>query len=139
MMDLKEALEESVIEEVEIDEELVEKEAREAENDLRKTKENYERDDYKWSIISAYYSMFHRVKALMFSKVYREKGHLATLVFLDYLIKQGELERKYKDYFMSAKEAREDADYRYRYSEERAEEVLDYCIKFNERIKEIIS
>lgn len=138
-MDLEEALEKDVIEEVERDGELVEKEAREAENDRRKARENYKRNDYKWSIISAYYSMFHRVKTLMFSKGYREKGHLATLVFLDYLIKQGELERKYKDYFMSAKEAREDADYRYRYSEERAGEVLDYCRKFNKRIKEVIS
>lgn len=139
MMDLEEALKKDVIEKIEVDRDLFEKENNEAEKDGRKAEENYEKKDYKWAIISAYYSMFHKTKALMFSRGYREKGHLAMLVFLDYLIKQGELERKYKNYYMASKEAREDADYRYSYTEGRAEEILSYCEKFNKRLDDLIS
>lgn len=138
-MDLEEALKKGVIEKVEVDENLVVKENTEAENDKNKARENYEKADYKWSIISAYYSMFHKVKALMFSEGYKEKGHLAVLVFLDEMIKEGRVEGKYKNYFMAAKEAREDADYRYSYSKERAEETLRYCEEFNNKIDKILS
>ncbi len=123
-MDLEEALEKGVIEEIGKDEKLIEKELNESRRDLEKAEKDFESGDYKWSIVSTYYSMFHMTKAIMFDRGYREKGHLAILVFLDYLIRKGELQGKYKNYYKSAKDVREDADYRYAYSKERAEELL---------------
>ena len=127
-----------MIEEVDRDERLIEKELEESRKDLEKAEKDLEAEDYKWSIVSAYYSMFHITKAVMFVSGYREKGHLAILVFLDYLIKEGRLRGKYKNYYKSAKSSRESADYSCVYSEERAEEVLGYAREYNSRLEELI-
>lgn len=82
--------------------------------------------------------MFHMAKALMFSKGLREKGHFSVVVFLDHLVKKGKLKGKYKNYYRVAKNSREDADYRYIYSKERAKEIFEYANKFNSRLKELL-
>ena len=134
-MNLKEAIEKGLIEKIEKDDKLVEKELEESRKDLEKAERDFEADDYKWSIVSAYYSMFHMTKAAMFERGYREKGHLATLVFLDHLIKQGKLRGKYKGYYKSAKNRREGADYSYTYSKERAKEILEYAREYNSELE----
>lgn len=135
---MKEAIKKGLIEKIGKDEKLVEKELKESQRDLKKAKKDFESGDYKWSIVSAYYSMFHTTKAVMFGRGYREKGHLAILVFLDYLIKKGELRGKYKNYYKSAKDIREDADYSYVYSKEKAEELLGYAKEYNSTLEELL-
>lgn len=67
-MDLEEAVEKGLIEEIARDRKLVEKELRESQRDLQKAEKDFEEGDYKWSIVSAYYSMFHMTKAVMFEE-----------------------------------------------------------------------
>jgi uncharacterized protein (UPF0332 family) len=137
-MDMEDAFRKGLIEEIDRDERLIEKELEESRKDLEKAEKDLEVEDYKWSIVSSYYSMFHITKAVMFENGYREKGHLAILVFLDYLIKEGRLRGKYKNYYKSAKRSRESADYSSVYSKERAEEVLGYASEYNSRLEELI-
>lgn len=136
-MDLEEAVEKGLIEEIARDRKLVEKELRESQRDLQKAEKDFEEGDYKWSIVSAYYSMFHMTKAVMFEEGYREKGHLAILIFLDHLIMKGELRGKYKNYYKSAKDSREGADYSYVYSREKAEEILEYAKEYNSKLEKL--
>lgn len=118
---------------------IVDKEIRESRRDLKKAKESFEENDYKWCIIASYYSMFHILKALMLTEGLREKSHSALIMYLDFLLKKGHLEGKYKNYFIAAKEFRERADYSYEYSKRIAVEVIEYAEEFNNEIKSKIA
>ncbi len=61
---------------------IINKEIASAEYDLRKSKNSCENEDYKWTIVQPYYSMFHAARALIYSKGYREKSHRACSVAL---------------------------------------------------------
>ena len=54
---------------------LVSKEVKSAAEDLLSSKESFERGNFKWATIQAYYSMFHTARALVYNKKYREKSH----------------------------------------------------------------
>lgn len=98
---------------------IVDKDIRESRRDLKKAKESFEENDYKWCI--------------------REKSHSALIMYLDFLLKKGHLEGKYKNYFIAAKEFRERADYSYEYSKRIAVEVIEYAEEFNNEIKSKIA
>lgn len=51
---------------------LVRKELRAAREDLAEAKDRHKNKRYKYSTITAYYSMFHSARALLYSKGYRE-------------------------------------------------------------------
>jgi len=138
MMDIKECLEKRYLEKIKIDEKLVFKEIKEAESDLDKAKNDLEDNDFKWSIIKAYYSMFHAGKAVLFALGYKERKHVAVQIVLEDLSKQGKLESIYTQYLSSGEECREGADYRYTYSEEIANEMIENAEKFLKRIKELL-
>ncbi|MCK4491986.1 MAG: HEPN domain-containing protein [Candidatus Altiarchaeales archaeon] len=63
-----------------VDEGLVEKELKGSEYDLGRARNSLAEEDYKWGIVQSYYSIFHAVKALVFSKGYREKRHYCRLI-----------------------------------------------------------
>lgn len=117
---------------------LIEKEIREAQYDIERAAKALHEQDYKWCIIQAYYSMFHSGKAVCFHQGYREKKHIAVLVVLEDVYKQGKLEGRFVNDFKAAMSARESADYRYVYSKERAEQLVHLAEEFNQHIKEFL-
>lgn len=121
------------------DTKLVEKELKEAEYDFGKAKHALEEEDFKWCIVKAYYSMFHAAKAVLFSLGLREKRHFAVGVVLEDLVKKGKLESRYVDYFSSAMEWRESADYKYTHSEEIATDIVANTEKFIFKMKGLLN
>jgi uncharacterized protein (UPF0332 family) len=61
------------------DRKLVLKEMTAAKNDLKDAKESLAGGKSKWATIQGYYSMFHRARALLYDKGFREKSHHALL------------------------------------------------------------
>ncbi len=61
---------------ISIDPDLISKEMKEAGNDLEACEKSLKESNFKWTIIQAYYSMFHSFRALIFSKGFREKSHI---------------------------------------------------------------
>jgi len=98
-MNLKECLEKGFIIHEKVDRKLIEKELNESDYDLLKAKESLSEKDYKWCIIKSYYAMFHAAKAVLFDLGYREKKHIAIIVMIEELCKEGKLESKYLNYF----------------------------------------
>lgn len=117
---------------------VIEKELKEAEYDLKRAANALKEKDCKWTIVMSYYSMFHSAKALCFKEGYREKKHIAVLVVLEDLNKKGKLEGKFVTYFRAAISERENADYRYSYSEEDAKELYNIAGSFNQRAKDLL-
>lgn len=137
-MDIKECIEGGFLRKVEPDPKLVEKELKEADYDLKSASHALEEKDFKWCIVKSYYSMFHAAKAVLFSLGLREKKHFAVQIVLEDLAKKGKLESIYLDYFSSAIEWREGADYRYIHSEETAMDIVENAEKFLSRMKGLL-
>jgi len=137
-MDIQECLEKRYLIKEEVRKDLIDKEIKECNYDLGKAKETFSSGDHKWSIVQCYYSMFHSAKAVCFKQGYREKRHFAVLIVLEDLNKKGKLEVRFVNDFGAAISAREGADYRYAYSEERAEQSLKMAEEFNKRMKELL-
>ena|SRR3989344_311146 len=138
-MDIKECLEKGYLVKIKAKEDLIKKEMEEAEYDFDKAKKAFDNEDYKWSIVMSYYTMFHAARALLFKLNFKEKRHFAISVVLEELNKKGKIERKYINYFNAAISSREDADYRYTYSIRIAEDNLTIAEDFKEKIKELIN
>lgn len=137
-MNINECLEKGYLEKIIPQEDLIKKEIEECDYDFSKAKKSLGEEDYKWSIVMSYYTIFHAAKALLFKLGYREKKHFAILVVLKELNKRGKLENKYVNYFNAAISSREDADYHYIYSIRIAEDNLRIAKEFKEKIKELI-
>ena len=138
MTDIKDCLEKGYLKEEKPDPALIEKELKESDHDLERAKKAVAEEDFKWAIIKCYYSMFHAAKALLFSLGLREKRHFAVQIVLEDLVKKGKLESIYLEYFSASMGAREDADYRYKYSREKAEDITGYSVRFASKIKELV-
>jgi len=121
-----------------ITQEMIAKELKSAEYDLGKAKLSCKEGDFKWAIIQAYYSMFHGIRALIYSKGYREKSHYALkIAFKELFIDPGILEGKYHKHFEDAMNLRETADYLSEYSEEGAKEAVENAGELLEKIRSI--
>lgn len=121
------------------DRDLVVKELEGAVSDLEDAKDSLSRGKFKWTIIQAYYSMFHAARALLYGAGYREKSHRALLTALDELfVKSGRIDvvtiRRFKD----AMALREEADYSLTFSESNAKAVVDDAEEFLDKIKETL-
>lgn len=138
-MDLKECIEKGYLISVANAGDLVEKERKESDYDFSRAQKAFEENDFKWTIIKGYYSMFHAVKALCFKLGYQEKKHLALLILLEQLSKEGKLESKYVNYFNMAIGSREEADYHYHHSQEIAVHNLRLAESFNAKMKELLN
>ncbi len=118
---------------------LVSNELKEAEYDLKRAKNSLKEKDFKWSIVKAYYSMFHSTRALLFSKGFREKSHRALIEALfELFVKTDVMEEKFISILIETMEMREAADYRYVYSEIIAEEAVKNAKIFLKKVKEIL-
>lgn len=137
-MNIKECINQGYLQEVEKDIKLVDKEIKESVYDLERAQKTFKEEDYKWSIVKAYYSMFHAARALLFNQGLREKRHFAIVIVLEELNKKGKIEMKYVNEFKVMIESREDADYHYTYSKAIAEESLEIAKQFIERIRKYL-
>lgn len=68
-----------------IDAELIEKEIKEAHNDLKSAKHSINHGNYKLAMVQSYYSMFHAFRGLLFSRGYKEKSHTGLKVAIKFL------------------------------------------------------
>lgn len=137
-MEIDECLKEGYLKKITPARDLVDKEVKEGKYDLLKAQKTFEDKDYKWTIVKAYYSMFHFARAVLFNVGFREKRHFVIGVVLEDLNKKGKLESKYVNDFNAAVSARVDADYHYIYSKEKAEHSLYIAEEFNEKMKGLI-
>lgn len=136
-MDVGSLIEKGYLERIGVDEKLVQKEFNEAEYDLEKAKLALRGKDFKWTIIKAYYSMFHAAKAVLFSMGLREKRHFVVGIILEKLSKRGKLQFRFVDDYKGAMMAREDADYRYIHTKEAAEYVIDMAEGFLGKMRKV--
>jgi len=136
-MDVEECLQEGFLRKIQVDKKLTQKELDEANYDLSRAKDALEENDFKWSIVKTYYSMFHAAKAVLFSLGLREKRHFAVGIVLERLSKEGKLQFKFVNDYKGAMLSREDADYRYVHSKDTAEYLIDVAEEFIEKMKEL--
>jgi uncharacterized protein (UPF0332 family) len=137
-MKMNELLQKGFITKIKPDKKLVEKELKEANYDLERANVALEQKDFKWSIIKSYYSMFHAAKAILFSLGLKERRHFAVGVVLEELSAEGKLKSKIINDFKASMSAREEADYRYIYSEETARYLVDVAEEFLEEMKKLL-
>ena len=110
--------------------EMLQKEMENAKYDLAKAEDSLLAEDFKWSSVQAYYSMFHSAKALVLKKGYREKSHLCLLVALKELyIKPGDLDQGIAEDFEMCLDVRHEADYGMVYKKESAELSIEAAKK----------
>lgn len=134
-MDTEECIQKGFLKHVKVDRKLVQKELDEAKYDLSRAKNALKEDDFKWSIVKTYYSMFHAAKALLFSLGLREKRHFVVGIVLERLSKKGKLQFKFVNDYRGAMSAREDADYRYVHTKDTGEFLIDVAEEFLKKWK----
>ena len=118
---------------------LVNKELEDADDDLTEAIDRLKNKKYKYATITAYYSMFHTVRALVYSRGYREKSHYYLLVAVQALfVDKGLIEESLVKDFHTAMILREEADYHGDFSEEGAKSSLDSARTFLEKAKKIL-
>ena len=111
---------------IDIDQDLISKELKEAEYDLNACEKSLTEGNFKWAIIQGYYSMFHSFRALLFSKGFREKSHTCLKHAIESLfIDTWLLDKSLLQDFKYAMTIREGADYGHTYSEDSARELTD--------------
>jgi uncharacterized protein (UPF0332 family) len=136
-MDIETCMQEGFLQRIEVEPDLIEKELGEAKYDIRKAERAFEDGDFKWSIVKSYYSMFHAARVVLFSLGFKERRHFAIRVVLENLNMKGKLESRFISDFSAALGAREDADYRYTYSQETAAYLLKAAGDFLVRMKKL--
>ncbi len=122
-----------------IDSELIENEIKEAYNDLKSAENSFFDGNYKWSIVQSYYSMFHALRGLIFSRGYKEKSHSSLKYAVKVLfVNNGVISDYAFADFDSAMKAREMADYRYIYNEEIALNMLESSKKLINEVESLL-
>jgi len=115
---------------------LIKKELKAAEDDLNEAKDRLKNKKFKYATITAYYSMFHAVRALIYSKNYREKSHYYLLVALQALfIDNGLIDEELAEDFYNAMLLRESADYHSEFSKKGAVSCIESATKFLNKVK----
>lgn len=118
---------------------LTKKELKAAKDDLNEAKDRLKNKKYKYATITAYYSMFHAARALIYSKGYREKSHYYLLVALQALfVDKGLIEDELAKDFHTAMVLRESADYHGEFSREGAESSIESATKFLQKAGAIL-
>ena len=110
---------------------MIQKELSSAEYDLERAKNSLNEEDFKWTAIQSYYSMFHAAKALVLKKGYREKSHFCLIIALRELyVKENTLNVEMVDNIELCMHLRHEADYGLIYNQESAETAIKYAGTF---------
>lgn len=109
----------------------VEREIKEAENDLDSAKKSLKAGNYKWATIQAYFSMFHNARCLIYREGYREKSHFCLIAALRALyLDKGLVTYKIIEDIQLSKRMREEADYNADFSERGARALIQSATDF---------
>ena len=135
----KRCLEKKNLVKVEIDKALITKELAASGSDLNDSKDVFNIGKYKLATITAYYSMFHAARALLYLGGYREKSHFCLRTAIKNLfVDKNMLEASFLDDYDMAKDLRENADYKSDFSKEAAEELLKKAERFLTKTKTLL-
>lgn len=127
----EQCLNEGKVVRISVQSDLIQKEINAAKLDLESAKVSLSSNNFKWSIVQAYYSMFHTSKALVLSKGYREKSHICLSFALKALFTDTNiLQIKHFERFRDCMDLREDADYGLIYSNDSAKTAFDWANEF---------
>lgn len=119
---------------------LMKKELNSAKDDLNESIDRMKNKKFKYATITAYYSMFHSVRALVYSKGYREKSHYYLLVALNALfVDNGMINEEMARNFHNAMILRESADYHGEFSSEGAQSSIETAKEFYEKAIKILT
>jgi uncharacterized protein (UPF0332 family) len=122
-----------------IDSELIEKEFKEAQYDLKSAEYSINNGNYKWAIVQSYYSMFHAFRGLLFSRGYKEKSHSGLKFAIKTLFVNNDIiSHDIFQEFESAMKTREMADYSYIYDENIAWNMLESTKKLIDEVKGLL-
>ncbi|MBI5966292.1 MAG: HEPN domain-containing protein, partial [Deltaproteobacteria bacterium] len=95
------------------------------------SKESFERGNYKWATIQAYYSMFHTARGLIYAQKYREKSHYCLVIALERLyVERGLLDKVFVESLTIRKEMRESADYHSSFLRDGADNLIKAAEEF---------
>lgn len=109
----------------------VQRELREARNDLGTAKSTLSAGNHKWATIQAYFSMFHCARSLIYQKGYREKSHFCLIAALRAIyLDNGLLGHKSIEDIQLGKRMREGADYHADFSVEAAKALIESAEDF---------
>lgn len=118
---------------------LVSKELEIAKNDWEAAKESLTENNYKWSIIQSYYSMFHTARALLYNQGLRERSHYCLVIAIRELyVNKNLLSYTLIEALQIGKTLRENADYYADFSRQGAEDMIDKAKEFLEKSREIL-
>ncbi len=135
----KRCLEKKKLAKFKIDKELIKKEIAASQSDLKDSIDVLGLGKYKLATITAYYSMFHAARALLYSKGYREKSHFCLRTAIKNLfVDKNLLESSFLDDYDMAKDLRENADYRSDFSQENSEQLVAKAKNFFKKAEEVI-
>ena len=117
---------------------LVSKELEIARDDWRAAKESLAKENYKWSTIQSYYSMFHAARALLYYQGYRERSHYCLVVGIRELyVNKNLLTPSLLEALQLGKTLRENADYYAEFSQSGAKNMLDKAKEFLDETRKI--
>lgn len=118
---------------------LIGKELNSAGDDLLASKDSFERGNYKWTTIQAYYSMFHTARGLIYAQKYREKSHYCLVIALERLyVERGLLDKVFIENLTLGKDMRESADYRSTFSRDGADNLMKGAENFLDIAKKLL-
>jgi len=110
-----------------------------AREDLKISLKSMAEENFRWSIIQSYYSMFHSARSLLYSKKYREKSHFCLIEAIRTLFcETGKIDISLVESLLEAKNLREAADYYGDFSEINCKKLLEKAQEFLKIAKEII-
>jgi len=136
----KRCLEKKNLAKISVDKKLIEKEIVAAKSDLKDSEDVLKLEKYKMATISAYYSMFHAARALLYSKGYREKSHFCLRTAIKNLfIDSNLLESSFLDDYDTAKDLRENADYKSDFSKDGAGQLIVKAKRFLGKVKILLA
>ena len=125
---------------VTVSNEMVLKEFRIGEKDLKSAKETFEMKNYKWATIQAYYAIYHSARSLLFKVGYREESHIALrIAFKELYIDTKLLEENVYRTLQRGMELRELADYKESFSENGADQLIINVDKALTKIQKYLS
>lgn len=118
--------------------EYVKREIEAADHDLVRARDSLGDGDFKWATIQAYYVGFHSIRALLFSRSYRERSHYCLIQAIYALfVDEGLLESSLLRHLEIVKSLREKADYASDFSAAGAERSLAVAHTLLDRAKSL--
>lgn len=118
---------------------LARKELKLAGEDLAISSKSLKEKKFRWSIIQAYYSMFHSARALLYSEEYREKSHFCLIEAVRTLfIEADKLDVVLLEALIEAKNLREAADYYGDFSEVNCKKLAKRAKEFLRAVEDIL-